>query len=93
MVGNAPGVRINFGLHHTFHLLPLEKKATCDKKPLQIMCGIQIAVKCYARAHLPTTSRLTFLHSLEAKESSGPLEAMNFACVHVRVRVCRVLNK
>lgn len=57
------------------------------------MCGIQIAVKCYAGAHLPTANPLTFLHSLEAKESSGPLKAMNFACVRVRVHVCRVLNK
>lgn len=62
------------------------KKGKCDKKPLQIMCGIQIAVKYCARAHLPTANRPTFLHSLEAKESSGPLKAMNSACV--RVRVC-----
>lgn len=89
MVGNAPGVRINFKNWNTSHFpFAAAEKGTCDKKRLQILCCIQIAVKCCAGAHPSTANRLTFLHSLEAKESSGPLKAMNFACVRVRVRVC-----
>lgn len=90
MVENAPGVRINFKNWITSQVpfAAPEKKGTCDKKLLQIMCCIQVAVKCCTRAHLSTANRLTFLHSLKAKESSGPLKAMNFACVRVRVRVC-----
>lgn len=85
MARKAPGVRINFKRWITscFPFAPAEKKGTCDKKALQIMCRIQIAVKYGARAHLPTAKCLTFLHSLEAGESSGPLKAMNSACVRV----------
>lgn len=68
MVGNAPGVRINLKSCITSHFpfAPPQRRA----HTLQIMCGIQIAVQCYAGAYPSTANHLTFLHSLEAKKDA-----------------------
>lgn len=89
MVGNAPGVRIHFKSWITsqFPFVPSEK-GYVTLKQLRSLSSVSVAWKCIASGRLLPASDLTFLHFLEAKESSGPLKAMNFACARVCVCIC-----